>query len=93
MGINVEGGLRADVPYHIGQHLHVHSVFECHRCEGVAQVVEADVLTSRAFKYELESAVYRRGISRLSLFDGRWEYPLAGLAFLHFGENGYHIRR
>ena len=70
VGIDVEGGLRADVSYHIGQYLYVHSVFERHGGKCVAQVVEADLLTSRPFKEQLESLIECRRVSRLTDIDG-----------------------
>ena len=56
--------------YHGGERFHVHAVFKCHRCEGMAKVVEANMLAMRSFKHNAEAFGDRRGISRLSLFYG-----------------------
>ena len=57
MTINVECGLGADVSYHGGQGLDIHTVFECHCSEGVAQIVEADFLALRPLQYLLKSSI------------------------------------
>ena len=92
MAVDVERGLCADVAYHGGERLDIHSVFECHRSKGVAQVVEADLLAPRSLQYLLEFAVDRVGISRLTLLDGRREHPLAGGGFLMLRKDFQHIR-
>ena len=70
MAVYVERGLGADVADHGGERLDVHAVFECHGSEGVAQVVETDLLALRSLQYLLEFAVYRVGIPRLTFLDG-----------------------
>ena len=69
MAVDVERGLRADVTYHSGECLDIHTVFKCHGCKCVAQVVETDLLAPRSLQYLLEFAVDRVGISRLSFLD------------------------
>ena len=59
MAVDIERGLRADVADHGRKRLDIHAVFECHGSEGVAQVVEADLLALRSLQYLLEFAVYR----------------------------------
>ena len=93
MTINVERGLGADVAYHSGECLDIHTVFKCHGGEGVTQIVEADLLALRSLQYLLEFAVDRVGISRLALLDGGWEHPLAGGGFLMLRKDIQHIGR
>ena len=78
---------------HSGQRLDVHAVLNRHGGEGVAEVVEADLLAPRSLQYLLEFAVYRVGISRLTFLDGRWEHPLAGGVFLVLRKDIQHIGR
>ena len=89
---DIHCGLRADVAYHGGECLDIHTVFQRHGCEGVAQVVEANLLALSPLQYHLEFAVYRVGIPRLALLDGRWEHPLAGGIFLMLRKDIHHIR-
>ena len=70
MAIDIERSFRADVADHGGKGLNIHSVFQCHRSEGVAQVVEAHLLALRSLQYLLEFAVDRVGVSRFSFLDG-----------------------
>ena len=67
---DIHSGLGADVADHGGQRLDVHAVFKCHGSEGVAEVVEADLLALRSLQYLLEFAIDRIGISRLTFLDG-----------------------
>ena len=90
---DIHSGLGADVSYHSGKSLDIHAIFKCHRSEGVAQVVEADLLALRSLQYLLEFAVDRVGISRLTLLDGRREHPLAGGCFLMHRKDLHHIGR
>ena len=92
MAVDVERSLRADVSYHGGESLDIHAIFKCHRSEGVAQVVKADLLTPRSLQYLLEFSVDRVGIPRLSFLDGGWEHPLAGGGFLMLRKDFQHIR-
>ena len=41
MAVDVQCCFRAYVTYHSGECLDIHAVFECHRCEGVAQIVKS----------------------------------------------------
>ena len=39
VAVDIQGRFRADVTYHSRENLDIRSVFKCHRCEGVAQLV------------------------------------------------------
>jgi len=89
--VYVERCLVADVAYHSGESFDIHAVFKRHGSEGMAQVVEADLLALRSLQYLLEFAVDLVGISRLTFLDGRWEHPLAGSIFLMHRKDIQHI--
>ena len=54
--------------------------------------METHLLALRSLQYLLEFAVYRVGVSRLTLLDGRRKHPLAGGGFLMLRKDIHHIR-
>ena len=56
---DIHSRFRANVTYHGRESLDIHAVFKRHGSEGVAQVVETDLLALRSLQYLLEFAVYR----------------------------------
>ena len=75
MAVDVERGLGADVANHGGESLDIHTVFQRHGCEGVPEIVEADVLTFSSLQGSVKYLPYRRGmircIQRLTSHPGR----------------------
>ena len=59
MGVGGECEAGVVVPQHTGDRLDVHAVPECHRCECVSQIVEAQVLQSRILE-DLMMEIYHR---------------------------------
>ena len=64
MAVDVKRGRRRHVTDGCRQGFDVHSVFQRHGCEGMAQVVEANALTARTAKDPSEDIARSRGISR-----------------------------
>ena len=69
MAVDVQRGFCADVANHGRQGLDVHTVFECHGSEGMAQVVESDSLAVGSLEDELEAVIECRGVARLPIVD------------------------
>lgn len=97
MAVDVERGLRADVSYHSGERFNIHTVFECHCSEGVAEVVKPHPLAFCAFQYLLKPMIDRRRVSRLREVKRGRENPLAVGSrfqlcqqFCHFGRQQNH---
>ena len=57
--INVQRGRRRHMAQHGGEGLDVHAVFQGHGGEGVAQIVEADLLTPGPLQNDLEPPKHR----------------------------------
>ena len=60
---------------HGGEGFHIHAVFQCQRCEGVAQIVKAYMLAPCVLQDELQSAAYHAGCNGAVLFYRGWEHP------------------
>ena len=56
-----EGEARAVMPQGAGQGLHIHSVLERQRCEGMPEIVESDPRQPRSFQYLVEQTIRRDG--------------------------------
>ena len=54
MGVGVEGESRGEVAQHTRYSLDVHAVLQRQRCEGVAEVVEANLGQSRSLQHSVE---------------------------------------
>lgn len=50
VGVGAEGEARAVMPQGAGQGLHIHSVLQRQRCEGVPEIVEPDMLGTDGFQ-------------------------------------------
>ena len=58
VGVGVQGEAGGEVPQHAGDGFDVHAVLQRQRCEGMAQVVEADAWQSRTFQYPVQHVVH-----------------------------------
>ena len=64
VGINVQRGRRRHMAQHGGEGLDVHAVFQGHGGEGVAQIVEADLLAPGPLQNDLEPPEHRARCQR-----------------------------
>ena len=58
MGVGVQGETCGEVAQHAGHRLDIHAVLECDSCEGVAEIMESDLVDTCPFKYPLQHVVY-----------------------------------
>ena len=58
MGVGVQREASGEVAQHTGDGLNVHAVLQRQRCEGMAQVVEADARQPRTFHHPVQHVVH-----------------------------------
>ena len=78
------------MPQHGGKRFHIHAVFQCQRCEGVAQIVKAYMLASCVLQDELQSAAHHARCDGAVLFYRGWEHPAGVHCFLILLQHRHH---
>ena len=89
MGVGVQGETCGEVTQHAGHRLAIHAVLECDSCEGVAEIMESDLVDTCPFKYPLQhivDAVRRDGTT----VRGGEHIGVIGFLFLFF-QNFYRL--
>ena len=89
MGVGVQGETCGEVAQHAGHRLDIHAVLECDSCEGVAKIMESDLVDTCPFKYPLQhivDAVRRDGTT----VRGGEHIGVIGFLFLFF-QNFYRL--
>lgn len=96
VGVDVQGGGRGDVADDHRQGFDVHAVLQCHGGEGMAQVMEANLLALRPLQCLLHPAADEVGRQRTVLLHRRREHPsgvhrrLVGFQHRQQGAGQYH---
>ena len=75
MGVDVQRRCRGNMANDGGQRFHIHSMLQCHSCEGVPQVMEANLFTLRPLQSLLHPAADEVRCQGTILFHRRREHP------------------
>ena len=93
VAVDVDGGRRGDMSNDGGERFHVHAVLQGGGGEGVAQVVEANVLTLRPHQHLFHLSIDALRVQRSVFFYGRGEHPARVRSLLQLPQHSQHRRR
>jgi len=81
------------MPQHGGERFYIHAVFQCQRCEGVAQIMKSNMFASCVLQDELQSAAYHAGCNGTVLLYWRREHPAGVHRLFVLLQHRHHRRR
>ena len=93
VAVDIDGSRRGDMSDDGGERFHVHTVLQRGGGEGMAQVVEADVLALRPHQYFFHLSIDALRIQRSVFFYRRGKHPAGIRPLLQLPQHGQHRRR
>ena len=81
------------MPQHGREGFHIHAVLQRQGCEGVAQIMEAHMLTACVFQDELQSAAHHAGRDGAVLLHRGREHPTGVHRLFVLPQHCHHSRR